>query len=91
VPAVLDVPYNSSTDRYEIEIWSYPGSDLRSKLAPKGAAAMDRGNLITMPTLVQGSFTDFAREGLGGRDMRTVSTAKPFAREARLVSSLQKL
>ena len=74
-PVVLDVPYNSLSDRYEIEIWGYPGSDLRERLGPKGAAAMDRGNLITLPGLVKGNLTDFAREGLDGRDMRTVSPA----------------
>jgi mannose-6-phosphate isomerase-like protein (cupin superfamily) len=72
-PVVLDVPYNPLSDRYEIEIWGYPGSDLRSKLGPKGVAAMDRGNLITNPVLIQGAYNDFAREGLDDRDMRTVS------------------
>src|SRR5581483_474184 len=74
VPTLIDVPYNPATDRYEIEIWGYPGSDLRSKLDAKGAAAMDRGGLITNPNLVQGSYEDFAREGLDNRDMRTVAT-----------------
>jgi len=73
VPTLIDVPYNPATDRYEIEIWGYPGSDLRSKLDAKGAAAMDRGGLITNPNLVQGSYEDFAREGLDNRDMRTVA------------------
>src|SRR5215831_19589688 len=27
-PALIDVPYNPATDRYEIEIWGYPGNDL---------------------------------------------------------------
>ena len=72
-PALIDVPYNSATDRYEIEIWGYPGTDLRSKLDVKGMAAMDRGGLIVNPGLVQGSYDDFAREGLDNRDMRTVA------------------
>jgi mannose-6-phosphate isomerase-like protein (cupin superfamily) len=72
-PVVLDVPYNELTDRFELEIWGYPGADLRSKLGPQGADAMDRGVLITAPSLAIGNYTDFAREGLDGRDMRTVS------------------
>jgi mannose-6-phosphate isomerase-like protein (cupin superfamily) len=71
--ALIDVPYNPATDRYEIEIWGYPGNDLRSKLDVRGVAAMDRGGLITDPGLVQGSYDDFAREGLDGRDMRSVA------------------
>jgi mannose-6-phosphate isomerase-like protein (cupin superfamily) len=72
-PALIDVPYNPATDRYEIEIWGYPGNDLRSKLDGRGVAAIDRGGLICLPALVQGSGNDFAREGLDNRDMRTVS------------------
>ena len=34
---------------------------------------MDRGNLIANSELVQGQFSDFAREGLDNRDMRTVA------------------
>jgi mannose-6-phosphate isomerase-like protein (cupin superfamily) len=71
----LDVPYNDATDRYELEIWGYPGNDLRTKLDQKGVAAMDRGGIICNPSIAQGSFGDFAREGLDNRDMRTVSPA----------------
>jgi len=63
-PITLDVPYNPETDRYEIEIWGYGDGDLRNQLGPKGQAAMDRGNLIANSELVQGQFSDFAREGL---------------------------
>lgn len=72
-PVKLDVPYNTATDRYEIEIWGYPGGDLRSKLDQKGVVAMDRGGLIANPAIAQGAYADFAREGLDNRDMRTVS------------------
>jgi mannose-6-phosphate isomerase-like protein (cupin superfamily) len=70
----LDVPYNPLTDRYEIEIWGYPGNDLRTKLDSKGTDAMDRGGLIVNPGIAQGNFSDFAREGLDNRDMRNVAT-----------------
>jgi mannose-6-phosphate isomerase-like protein (cupin superfamily) len=73
-PQLLDVPYNPVTDRYEIEIWGYPGNDLRSKLDAKGVAALDRGGIITNTALVQGAYSDFAREGLDNRDMRTVAS-----------------
>ena len=69
----LDVPYNPQTGRYELEIWGYNGADLRGKLAQKGQAAFDRGGLIGNPALVPGSYTDFARERLDNRDMRTVA------------------
>jgi hypothetical protein len=69
----LDVPYNPLTGRYQIEIWGYGGNDLRNKLGEKGQAAFDRGGLIANPALVQGSYADFAREGLDNRDMRTVA------------------
>jgi hypothetical protein len=71
----LDVPYNPTTDRYEIEIWGYPAGDLRGKLDVKGQAAFDRGGLIANPALVPGSYGDFAREGLDNRDMRTVASS----------------
>jgi mannose-6-phosphate isomerase-like protein (cupin superfamily) len=71
--AMLDVPYNPLTDRYELEIWGYGGNDLRARLDVKGQAAFDRGGLIAYPALVQGSYGDFAREGLDNRDMRTVA------------------
>jgi mannose-6-phosphate isomerase-like protein (cupin superfamily) len=70
----LDVPYNPATDRYEIEIWGYPGTDLRSKLDVRGSAAIDRGGLIVNPALARGKYEDFAREGLDNRDMRTVAS-----------------
>ena len=73
VEVKLDVPYNPLTDRYEIEIWGYPGTDLRTKLDQKGTAAMDRGGLIVNPAVAVGSYSDFAREGLDNRDMRDVS------------------
>ena len=71
----LDVPYNNATDRYELEIWGYPGNDLRTKLDQRGVAAIDRGGLICNPAIAQGSFSDFVREGLDNRDMRSVSPA----------------
>jgi mannose-6-phosphate isomerase-like protein (cupin superfamily) len=71
---LIDVPYNPVTDRYEVEIWGYPGTDLRSKLGVRGVAAMDRGGLIADSALVQGNYEDFGREGLDDRDLRSVAS-----------------
>ena len=70
---LLRVPYNEETDRYEIEIWGYPGGDLRNQLDTRGQAAFDRGALVVRTDLVQGSMTDFAREDLTDRDMFQVA------------------
>jgi mannose-6-phosphate isomerase-like protein (cupin superfamily) len=72
-PQLLTVPYNPGTNRYELEIWAYPGNDLRSKLDVRGIAAIDRGGLVARTDVVQGLASDFAREGLDNRDMRTVA------------------
>jgi mannose-6-phosphate isomerase-like protein (cupin superfamily) len=69
----LQVPYNTLTDRYELEIWGYPGNDLRTKLDEKGGKAMDRGGLVVNAAIAVGSYGDFAREGLDNRDMRMVA------------------
>lgn len=73
VQQLLTVPYNEESGNYEIEIWAYPGSDLRNQLDEKGQAAMDSGRLIARPDLILGSIDDFAREGLDGKDMRTIA------------------
>lgn len=73
VTQLLDVPYNPLTDRYEIELWGYPGNDLRCHVDSKGLAAIDRGGLVARPDLAQGYYRAFAREGLDNRDTRTVA------------------
>jgi mannose-6-phosphate isomerase-like protein (cupin superfamily) len=67
------VPYNESTNRYEIEIWGYTGMDLKDKLGLKGKEALTKGLIISRPDLVTGSITDFAREGLDNLNMYDVS------------------
>lgn len=67
------IPYNPLTDRYEIEIWGYLGTELRTKLDARGKAAMYRGGLIVNAGIAQSNYSDFAREGLDNRDMRTVA------------------
>ncbi len=70
---LLKVPYDPLTDRYQLEIWGYPGTDLRDQLGPRGREAFDRGNLIAAPNLVKGNITDFARDGLDDRLMVDVA------------------
>jgi mannose-6-phosphate isomerase-like protein (cupin superfamily) len=48
------VPYNSRTDRYEIELWAYPNGDLRDRLGEKGQAALDDGVIVADTNLVRG-------------------------------------
>lgn len=67
--SLIVVPYNPASDRYEVEIWGYPGDDLRSQLDARGQAAIDRGELIVRTDLVHGDHSVFDRDGLDERDM----------------------
>ena len=71
------MPYNESTDRYEIELWGDHGADLRKVFSEDGDAAgtalARAGELITRPDLIRGAKTDFDREGKDDVDVRAVS------------------
>ena len=67
----LSVPYNARAGRYELELWGYPGGDLRNKLDEKGQREFDRGAIVARPDLVRSA--DFSREALDGRDVANVS------------------
>jgi mannose-6-phosphate isomerase-like protein (cupin superfamily) len=56
---VLSVPYNDVTHRYDLELWGYPGTDLRSVAGVKGQSAIDRGALLAATDVVKGSLDDF--------------------------------
>lgn len=73
--AILTVPYNEISDRYEVEIWGYPQNNLRDLLNvnPKAQEAFDRGEIITRTDLINGSPSDFSRDAVGNLDMRTVA------------------
>jgi mannose-6-phosphate isomerase-like protein (cupin superfamily) len=72
--ALIPVPYNESSARYEIEFWGYTGGgDLGARLDDKGRAALSRGELLNRPDLIQGGGDDFAREKLDGRNVSAVS------------------
>lgn len=76
VGAPIAVPYNDSTDRYEIEIWGDPGIDVQTVLGAKGAAALDAGSLLVRGDLIRGALADFQRETVGeNADMRSVVPA----------------
>jgi hypothetical protein len=68
----IPVPYNQTSDRYEIELWGYSG-DLRSRLQGSSRAALDRGELLARSDLVRGSPADFRRDFLNDLDLRQVS------------------
>jgi mannose-6-phosphate isomerase-like protein (cupin superfamily) len=72
-PTLIRTPYNSLSDRYEVELWGYQGEDLMSLLDEKGRASLERGEIQVRPDLVHGSLTDFAREGLNDRFMVEVA------------------
>jgi len=72
-PDLIKVPYNEKTNRYEIEIWGYEGSDIDTQLSAKGIDALDKGLLIVRPDLVKGNIADFNREGLDNQDMYQVA------------------
>ena len=71
----MTVPYNDCSDRYEIELWGWTGAvnDLRAALGDKGRAALDSGELVANPGLVQGGSDDFAREKVDGLDITQVA------------------
>jgi mannose-6-phosphate isomerase-like protein (cupin superfamily) len=63
----VTLPYNEVSDRYEVELWGYPGSNLAGQLDDRGQAALQRGELLVRTDMVQGSASDFNREGLDGQ------------------------
>lgn len=67
--SLISVPYNPISDRYEVELWGYPGQDLRDKLDDKAREAFDRGELQIRPDLVRGMMSDFDRGKLEDRYM----------------------
>jgi hypothetical protein len=72
-PATLTVPYNPITDRYEIELWGYPGDDLAARLEGKGHAAFERGGIVARPDLVRGDASAFARPGVDGKPVHDLA------------------
>lgn len=69
---LITVPYNERADRYEVELWGYPG-DLKAQLQGAARDAVDRGELQANTELLRGSLGDFAREQLNDRDMRGIA------------------
>lgn len=72
-PDLLVVPYNNESDCYELEIWSYPSQDLRSKLDSRGRAAFDRRELIVRPDLVRGTADELRRESVEDKPMTQIA------------------
>lgn len=67
VSSPIPVPYNSVSDRYEVELWGYPGGDLATQLDQRGAGALQSGELVARSDLVQGQTSDFNREAVDGK------------------------
>jgi mannose-6-phosphate isomerase-like protein (cupin superfamily) len=70
---LLTVPYNERADRYEIELWGFPG-DLKSVLGGASAEAVDRHELQANTELIRGDRSDFQREKLNDRDLREIAS-----------------
>jgi mannose-6-phosphate isomerase-like protein (cupin superfamily) len=60
--SLITVPYNETTDFYEVELWGYPKNDLQDFLDEKGLASLNRGELQARPDLLPGNASDFERE-----------------------------
>lgn len=72
---ILTVPYDKKSHRYAVELWGFPGPDLRNRLGGESLDALERGVLQPRNDLVSGDPADFAREKLDGRDMRGIRMA----------------
>lgn len=68
----ISVPYNMRSGRYEVELWGYPGGDLRNKLDEKGQRSFDAAALVARPDLLRTA--DFSREALDGKDVYNTAT-----------------
>jgi len=69
----LTVPYNPETNRYDVELWGYPGNDLTHHLDDRGRAAQDRGELLQRPDLIQGTLADLSSDEAGDRVVSQVA------------------
>src|SRR5690606_36841067 len=61
--ALVRLPYNEATDRYDVELWGFTGGELQNVLDSKARAAFDAGRLVARPDLVRGNFSDFRGAG----------------------------
>jgi mannose-6-phosphate isomerase-like protein (cupin superfamily) len=65
-PSLIRVPYNENTQRYEIEFWGYPGTDLQNQLYDDELEAFNRQEILVNLNLVHGDVANFSREALDG-------------------------
>jgi mannose-6-phosphate isomerase-like protein (cupin superfamily) len=71
--SLVTVPYNEASDRYEVELWGFPGEDLNSQLDEKGRTSLQRGEIQARTDLIKGSINDFRREDVSDLYMIDVS------------------
>jgi len=57
---LIAVPYNSETGRYEVELWGCTEQDLARHLGDREREALERGELLMRPDLIQGTLADLA-------------------------------
>jgi mannose-6-phosphate isomerase-like protein (cupin superfamily) len=69
---IVTMPYNTTSARYDVELWGYDGPDLRGVLRGRSLDALTRGELQTASDSVRGTPSAFNRESLNDRDMRKV-------------------
>ncbi len=67
--SLITVPYNTESNRYEVELWGFPDNNLRDLLDVKGKDSLDKGFIQVRTDLIQGDFSDFNREGLDNKNM----------------------
>jgi mannose-6-phosphate isomerase-like protein (cupin superfamily) len=70
----LTVPYNTESSRYDVELWGYPGNDLARHLEDRARAALDRGELLARPELIQGTLADLSFDLADDRVVTQIAT-----------------
>lgn len=73
-PQLITVPYNPENNRFEVELWGYPGNDFANQLAadPKARRAFTDGLILARPDLIKGTADDFAQGNVGNQPIATV-------------------
>lgn len=69
----LVVPYNADCDRYEVELWNYPGEKLKDKLDFRGRESLETGALQIRGDLIQGASDTFARQLVSDQSIPSLS------------------
>lgn len=60
----FELPFNSYSGCYEVELWGYSDSDLAALLGAKGRTALTEGRIVQVPQLIKGVAEDFRGPGI---------------------------